>query len=54
VPLFDPGHRQIGQFGRYLWGITERSNDIIVVIEPDVSAKGLPEYQWVAVTSGIA
>jgi hypothetical protein len=39
----DPGHVQIGQFGRHLRAVAERSNDIIVVIEPCVAAKSLPE-----------
>ncbi len=39
----DPGHRQIGQFGRHLRGIAERPDRVIVVIEPEVTTKGLPE-----------
>ena len=33
----------MGQFGRHFWGIAERSDDIIVVIRPGVTAKSLPK-----------
>src|SRR5215471_11538711 len=39
----NPRDDQIRQFGRHLWRITERSDDVIVVIEPGTAAKGLPE-----------
>src|SRR5690242_20328536 len=39
----DPGDDQIGQFGRHLRAVAKRPNDIIVVIEPGVTAKILPE-----------
>src|SRR5215472_5543536 len=35
----DPGDDEIGQFGRHLRGITERSDDVIVVIEAGGTAK---------------
>src|SRR5215472_16227604 len=37
----DPGYDEIGQFGRHLRGITERSDDMMVVIEPSMAAKCL-------------
>jgi hypothetical protein len=52
---FDSGDHQISQFGRHLWGITERSNDIIVVIEPLRSGEKLARmhrYRGVAAISG--
>src|SRR5215472_16598352 len=39
----DPGDDQIDQFGRHLRGIAKRSDNVVIVVDPSMPPKGLPE-----------